>query len=103
MGRMKETLFDLPLPPIGRDEFDGETYSKHRDYARLQGQLQRVFELMKDGKHRTLAEIAEQVSGSEAGVSARLRDLRKPKFGGHVVERKRLGGGLWSYALKVAA
>lgn len=48
----------------------------------------------------TLAEIVEHVGGSEASVSARLRDLRKPQFGAFVVERRRRGEpkrGLFEY------
>lgn len=86
-----------PLEP----HFDGETYEPEEDHARLTGQLARVLDLMKDGRWRTLAEIAKAVDGSEAGVSARLRDLRKPRFGGYVVERERGEGGLHRYRLEV--
>jgi hypothetical protein len=41
--------------------------------------------LMSDGKPLTLRQIAEAVNGSEAGVSARLRDLRKERFGRHLI------------------
>ena len=78
-------------------DFGGVTYSPALDGKRLNGQLQRVFELMKDGQWHSLYEIANQVGGSEAGVSARLRDLRKSKFGGHTVDHRRVNGGLWEY------
>ncbi len=96
-------LFDVQpkLPPIGTDEFDGETYNKHQDYARLSGQLKRVFELMRDGKFRTLREIADTVGCSEASASSRLRDFRKAKFGAFTVERRRVVGGLYEYQLKI--
>jgi hypothetical protein len=87
------TLFDDPRPA----RFGGETFDPEKDGPRLSGQLAAVKELMSDGHWRTLAEIAGGVGGSEAGVSARLRDLRKGGFGGHTVERKRLSGGLYSY------
>jgi hypothetical protein len=80
-------------------DFDGETYEPARDKARLTGQLGRVRALMSDGEWRTLRQIAEAVTGSEAGVSARLRDLRKVKFGAHGVERRRVDGGLFEYRL----
>ena len=38
--------------------------------------------------------------GSEAGISARLRDLRKEKFGGYSIERKRSDEGLWWYRME---
>jgi hypothetical protein len=103
--RPTKGMFELPfvLPGIGRDEFDGETYAKDIDYARLKGQLERVFKLMQDGEYRTLREIADECRASEASVSARLRDLRKPKFGSYVVDRRRVSEGLWTYAIKMEA
>ena len=92
MGRMGELAFDL--------EQAGYTATR-TDQARLTGQLQRVYHLMSDGKWRSLREIAMAVGGSEAGVSARLRDLRKPHCGGHSVSSIRESGGLWSYRLVV--
>jgi hypothetical protein len=84
--------------------FAGATYEPECDAERLGGQLARVRGLMRDGRWRTLREITEAVGGSEAGVSARLRDLRKAKFGGHAVERRRRGDprcGLFEYSLEV--
>lgn len=48
----------------------------------------------------TLREISSYTGGSEASVSARLRDLRKPKFGGWDVQRRHRGDpkkGLFEY------
>lgn len=84
----------LPLTPA---KFDGETYEPKKDQRRLSGQLFAVRTLMADKKWRTLAEISATVGGSEAGVSARLRDLRKPRFGSYTVNRRRKEGGLWEY------
>jgi hypothetical protein len=78
-------------------EIDGETYNEQRDGARLSGQAKAVYDLMRDGRWRTLRRIADVVEGSEAGVSARLRDLRKEKFGAYRVERQHVQGGLWQY------
>jgi hypothetical protein len=78
-------------------QFDGATYSPECDMERLASQLERVKRFMADGRWRTLGEIAARVRGSEAGVSARLRDMRKPRFGGYSVERRRVDGGLWQY------
>jgi hypothetical protein len=62
--------------------------------------MERVYKLMTDGAWHTLPELAKAVQGSEAGVSARLRDLRKARFGGHVVDKRRVEGGLWEYRLE---
>lgn len=88
--------------------FDGTTFNEKRDGTRLLGQLKRVRELMSDGVWRTLGEIHAIVGGSEAGISARLRDLRKEKFGARKVQRRRRNRGnsgpdpksaLWEYAV----
>jgi DNA-binding Lrp family transcriptional regulator len=73
------------------------THSISTDGERLSAQLVRVRALMADHRWRTLAEIADAVAGSEAGVSARLRELRKLKFGGFTVERRRVSLGLYEY------
>ena len=83
-------------------DFDGATYDVESDGDRLSSQLQDVKLLMSDHEWRTLAEIAEELGYPDASVpalSARLRDLRKPKFGGFEVESRRKvnGGGLWEY------
>ena len=78
--------------------FDGKTYEPALDHARLTSQLDRVRELMRDGQWRTLHDILVAVDGaSEAAISARLRDLRKAKFGLFHVERRRVAGGLFEY------
>ncbi len=78
--------------------FDGVTIGAD-DEPRLSGQLDAVYHRMRDGQWHTLADLAKAAGGSEAGVSARIRDLRKPRFGEHAVERRRRGGGLWEYRL----
>lgn len=96
MGSMKDLLGDTPYVPKVR-AFDGSTYNADRDYERLTGQLGKVFDLMRDGKWRTLSEIHGVVGGSEAAVSARLRDFRKPKYGAHLIEREHIADGLYKY------
>jgi hypothetical protein len=78
--------------------FDGATIEKG-DEPRLWSQLLAIADLMSDKQWRTLrgikAEVNNQYSlmASEASISARLRDLRKPRFGAFLVERKRIGPG----------
>lgn len=88
--------------PEHHPPFDGVTYDPELDGARLATLLNRVSALMGDGQWRTLAEIVAQVGGTEPSVSARLRDLRKPKFGGYTVDRRRRGAaerGIHEYRL----
>lgn len=84
--------------------FDGATFEPSKDGQRLTTQFERVLSVMQDGDWHTLAEIVERVSyppydrASEAGVSARLRDMRKPRFGGYHIERRRVkDAGLYEY------
>lgn len=81
--------------------FSGSTFDPVLDGPRLTTQFERVFNVMLDGQWHTLADLAEASGGSEAGVSARLRDFRKERFGGHTVERQRGASGLWFYRLVV--
>lgn len=81
--------------------FDGATFEQPLDGSRLTAQLDDVRVLMADGKWRTLAAVASALNAPEASVSARLRDLRKEKFGGHTVNRRRVAAvrGLHEYQL----
>jgi len=78
---------------------DGETFSRPRDGARLNAQAEAVFDVMCDGCWRTLNQISNLTGAPEPSVSARLRDFRKPKFGGYLVEKRHLENGLWQYRL----
>ena len=89
-------------PPAAH--FAGKTDERNHDFKRLIGQNLKVFNCMKDGSWRTLPEIEEILGSghSQAGISARLRDLRKEKFGSHTVDRRRRGNaskGLHEYRL----
>lgn len=90
-------LFSQPEVP----HMQGYTYDPAKDHARLSKQLLRVRDIMQDGGWHTLKELAEKVGGSEAGVSARIRDLRKAAFGAHKVTSRRVAGGLWHYRMEL--
>ena len=79
--------------------FGGDTFDPTLDEDRLRIQLAAVFKAVSDGQWWTLAQLSAEVDAPEASVSARLRDLRKPKFGGYLVERRRVpnGNGLHIY------
>jgi hypothetical protein len=80
--------------------FDGRTYDPEQDEIRLSKQINRVWKAMNDSSWHTLAELSQATGIPEASVSARIRDFRKPRFGGHTVLRERVKGGLWRYMLK---
>jgi hypothetical protein len=82
--------------------FDGATYDPALDRDRLTKQLGRVYEALSDGEWWTLYELAAFSDGSEAAISARIRDLRKPRHGGYTIHRRRHGlhVGLWEYRME---
>lgn len=78
---------------------DGETFEVGRDGKRLNDQLLRVFKAMRDGDWHTLYELHELTGDPEQSISARLRDLRKPKILGAVVDREHVANGVFRYRL----
>lgn len=76
--------------------FDGPSVTA-LDAARLGRQLEAVRSLMLDGRWRTLGEVSAATGAPEASVSARLRDLRKPRNGAFSVDRRRRTAGTWEY------
>lgn len=89
-----------PTPaPLSLLDFDGATYRRDRDQARLAGQLARVADCLADGAWWTLATLAARTGDPEASVSARIRDLRKGRFGGYTVQADNVGRGTWRYRL----
>ena len=82
--------------------FNGSDYEQKFDHVRLTGQIERVFNLMQDANWRTLEEISKATGDPAASVSAQLRHLRKPRFGGHMVLKKPRGErshGFFEYRL----
>ena len=95
-------LNDLQQLDFSKIIFDGITYEPDFDAERLRGEMARVYRVMRDGGWHTLAEISARTFDPEPGISARLRDLRKRRFGGHTVNRRRRGDpkrGLFEYQL----
>lgn len=88
--------------PYRGQSFDGSTFDVVYDFKRLDTQLNRVYQAMKDGGWWTLRELAQVTGGSEASVSARIRDLKKKRFGGYPHNSRRRGdpkSGVWQYQL----
>ncbi len=104
MFRKRAQLSFLPEPA---PQFKGKTYDPAKDENRLRKQLGRVWEVMSDGEWYTLAQLklrchvlkADGGWDSETGISARIRDLRDPEFGGYNTESRRVHKGLWEYRL----
>lgn len=90
-----------PQQVVETPRFDGATFDQERDGARLASQHNRILALMRDGVWRSLAEIAQRTGDPEASVSARLRDLRKDKWGAHGVDRQYVARGQWTYRVRL--
>ncbi len=83
-------------------DFDGITYDRKLDRPRLQHQIDALkLYLSQDGGWHTLESLSGNLGYPMQSISARLRDLRKPKFGGYEIARRRVPGqrGLWEYSL----
>jgi len=68
-------------------------FFKKKEAYKAEGQNTRIKRLMDDGRWRTLAEISKRTKDPETSVSAQLRHLRKPQFGGFTIEKRRKNGG----------
>ena len=79
--------------------FDGDDYKHRRDSNRLTGQLLRIWDAIKDGEWITLEELAIKSDSPAASASAQLRNLRKERFGSHVIDRERMNNGGYKYRL----
>lgn len=83
--------------------FSGQTYSPELDHARLSTALGRVYTVLADEKWHTLKEIAEKARTSEAGCSARIRNLRETQwqriYKVAAVHSERLTASVWRYRI----
>ena len=91
---MSQDEFDFDAP------FDGDDYQDERDRPRLRGQIKRVWNVLQDHTWTTVAEIGSITGDPQPSISAQLRNLRKERFGGHTIERRYVGNGLYEFRLK---
>lgn len=75
----------------------GVTFDPELDFERLNKQMQAVWSVVRTGRWYSLNQLAELTGCPTPSVSARLRDLRKPKFGEQEVQSRREAGGYWVY------
>jgi len=83
--------------------FSGSTYDAPRDHDRLTHLQDKVRRCMASGGWWTISALQHECGGTEASVSARIRDLRKPANGGYVVEREYVRRGLFRYRMQPQA
>jgi hypothetical protein len=86
-------------------DFSAPAPLEQADQVRLGKQRALVLAYVVAGDWWTLAELAEATGAPEASISARLRDFRKARHGGHTVERRRrrCGGAQWEYRVVMRA
>lgn len=80
---------------------DGDTFDPDVDLKPLNKQMLRVYlslNIGTTGGWKSIEDISLETGDPGASVSARIRDFRKAKFGGHTVERIR-AGRTWYYRL----
>jgi hypothetical protein len=77
----------------------GPTYDPALDEPRLTTQLERVKAYLSTHQWYTLAEIEAYTGYPQASISSQMRHLRKPKFGGYLVTKRRRTTGTWEYRL----
>ena len=70
-----------------------------QDVPRLITQMERIKAYLLNSHWVTLAEIEAVTGFPQASISSQLRHLRKPRFGGYQIEKRRRveGGGTWEY------
>ena len=82
----------------------GPAYDKNIDEPALSSQRNRIKHWLLPNDHLwfTLAELSVQLGYPEASISAQLRHLRKPQFGGYLInKRRRKNQRAWEYNLRI--
>lgn len=89
-----------------RERTFGPEYDARLDGLRLRTQFEVIRDVMLSAAEcntwLTLRELARITAHGEASISAQLRHMRKPQFGGYTVEKRRRGvasNGVWEYRL----
>jgi len=102
---LMEEQEDKPQAPPFSPKFDGSDVTS-ADSPRLIKQIRHVFDVVKDGKARSVPEIAKLTAAYNNGiphpensVSAQLRNLRKIRNGGFTLEKERVSEGYYTYKL----
>ena len=79
----------------------GPAYDPAIDGPRIDKQHERIREYMRRVEWKTLREIESVTGDPQSSISAQLRHLRKLRFGGWILEKRRRteGMGTWEYRL----
>lgn len=86
-------LFDIPVSvPEQLVEFDSGIRLTLPEHVALGRQLRRIFDYLSDGEFHSIDSIAECTGTKVTSADAQVRNLRKEKHGGFVVEYRRIEG-----------
>jgi hypothetical protein len=88
---------------MNSDRTFGPAYDRKIDGYRVATQMTLIRDhLLRQRSWLTLRQISLATNQPEASVSAQLRHLRKRRFGGfEVTKRRRAGAGTWEYRLEI--
>lgn len=87
-------------PDISTARFEGPP-DNARDCDRLTKKLKMIYDFLNSNGWVTLAEMERATGIPQASASAFARHLRKHRFGGHQIDkRRRSDGNQWEYSLK---
>ena len=75
----------------------GPAYVEAIDGKRIRKQHEVIRDFMLGNGWKTLAEIEKATLYPQASISAQLRHLRKERFGGFAVDKRRRSPGTWEY------
>lgn len=94
---------DLSFPSTSTRDV-GAKYDAGRQQIALTKQIRRVYDVLVEaagrGEWLTDEELAARVPCRVGSAGAQRRNLKKPRFGSHVIgERRRNGSELWEYLL----
>lgn len=79
------------------DNTYGPAYVKSLDGKRIKKQHEVIRDFMLGNGWKTLSEIETVLGYPQASISAQLRHLRKDRFGGFTVDKRRRTVGTWEY------
>jgi DNA-binding transcriptional regulator GbsR (MarR family) len=65
-----------------------------------EGLLKRLYAVMLGGEEYTLDQLSVMLGADTPSISARIRDLRKWKYGANTIVRRHLGDRVYGYSLR---
>ena len=101
-GNLSAVPTETPAAPPAPPGPAGGVMVRPLDAERLSAQSRRVWDVLQDGKWRTLRELADAANAPEASVSARFREFRSEEFGSQPMEAEPIpGSSQFRYRLAV--